>query len=127
MSNIRGLGTFTVVRGKGDPEFQVIINSIVSEEIKKLRAKELADMERERKEMEAKVTELRRKLAREMEMMELIKKNRNNLREEKCVAMNTARQKNSTRERIGFVLACFICWGEALGLFEHLNDEDFWG
>lgn len=113
---MKSIGTMTVIRGNGDVE--VIMNSVVSAEIKRLREQDMAIMERERKEHE-----------REMEWMNMVKRQRNRLLEEKCKAIEKPKHetlKDRTREKIGFILACILCWGEELGLWEHIIDEDLW-
>ena len=113
---MKSIGTMTVIRGNGDVE--VIMNAVVSAEIKRLREHDKAEMERERKEFE-----------REMEWMNMVKKQRNRLLEEKCKAIEQPQHetlKDRTREKIGFVLACILCWGEELRLWEYIGDDDFW-
>lgn len=110
------IGTMTVIRGNGDIE--VIMNTVVNAEIKRLREQDMVKMEQERKEHE-----------KEMEWMKMIKKKRNELLEEKCKAIEKPKHetlKDRTKEKIGFLLACFLCWGEELGLLEHIIDEDLW-
>lgn len=115
---MKSIGTMTIIRGNGNNDIEVIMNAVVNEEIKRLRRKELAEMEAQRKEFED-----------EMEWMKMVKKRRNELLEEKCKAIEKPQHetlKERTREKIGFILACILCWGEELGLWEYLGNDDFW-
>lgn len=109
------IATMTVVRGSGNVE--AIMNGIVNQEIKRLRAKELEEMEAQRREFE-----------KEMGWMNMIKKQRDRERaqhlKEKYNTVQARPRKKRAREKVGFVLACLICWGEALCLFEHINEEE---
>lgn len=112
---MKSIGTMTVIRGNGDVE--VIMNAVVNAEIKRLREQDMAEMEAQRKEFE-----------KEMEWMKMIEKKRNELLEEKFKAIKKPKHetlKDRTKEKIGFVLACIICWGEELRLWEYLGDDDF--
>lgn len=113
---MKNIANMTIIRGNGDIE--VIMNAVVNAEIKRLREQDMAAMERERNEFK-----------NEMEWMKMVKKRRNELLEEKCKAIEKPQHetlKDRTREKIGFLLACFLCWGEELGLWEYLGNDDFW-
>lgn len=113
---MKNIANMTIIRGNGDIE--VIMNAVVNAEIKRLREQDMAAMERERNEFK-----------NEMEWMKMVKKRRNELLEEKCKAIEKPQHetlKDRTREKIGFILACFLCWGEELGLWEYLGNDDFW-
>lgn len=115
---MNGIGGFTVIRGKGNTEMEVVMNGVVNEEIKRLRAQELAEMEAQRKEFE-----------KEMEWMNMIKRQRDRLLEEKCNALRVRRRetlRERTREKIAFVLACLLCWGDELGLWEYVGNDEEW-
>lgn len=116
MSSIRGLGTITVIRGKGD--VQVIINDVVSKEVQRLRAQDRMELEI-----------LRKQLKDEMEWKDMARKNRDRLLKEKCKVLN-AKQCKTFKERaidkIEFPLACLIVWGEALKLIEHVGNKEEW-
>lgn len=108
------IATVTKIKGNGDVE--VIMNGIVSEEIKRLRQHELNELEQKRKEFE-----------KEMEWMNMIKKQRNKLLQEKYESISIRKPHQSlcdiTRETIGFIIACFLCWSEMLGLIEYIGPK----
>lgn len=108
----RMIGTMTVIHGKGD--VQVLMNHVVSREIQRLRAKDRAEVEAARKEFE-----------KEMERMLMFKKRCDRLMKEKFDNLNEQPRvkENKVRDKIGFVLACFICWGMELGLIEFVGNE----
>ena len=110
------IATMTVIRGKGD--VQAIINGVVSQEAKRIMAQDLAAMET-----------LRKKYNDGMEYMNMLKSERNNQREEKIKLLNAKTCKtfkDKAIDKIAFVLACFIAWGEAIMpyLIEYVGDEE---
>ena len=115
---MKNVSNLTIIRGNGEG-FEVVMNGIVNEEIKRMRQRDLAAMEIQRNEFK-----------NEMEWMNMIKKQRDRLLEEKYIAMKTQRHKPTrneiVREKIGFALACILCWGEELGLWEYIGDEEEW-
>lgn len=122
MSNIRGLGTCVIIHGKGDDDFQAVINGVVSQEWKRAQARDLAIKEQKQKELED-----------AMEWMRFMKQQRDRQRERKPIVVIEEKQipvrekpRESMREKIGFVLACLLCWGEVLKLWEYVGDEEEW-
>lgn len=110
------IGAGVLIRGNGNNDFNVIWNGIVSQECKRINAKYLERMETQRKEFE-----------KEMERMHMLKKARNEKRwkelEEKYVVTNEHEltRRERAREKIGFVLGCLICYGEALHLIKYVG------
>lgn len=109
------VATVTKIKGNGDVE--VIMNGIVSEEIKRLRQHELNELEQKRKEFE-----------KEMEWMNMIKKQRDKLLQEKYENINIKTKRHESlrdraKETIGFTIACFLCWSEMLGLIEYIGPK----
>ena len=105
MSNIHGLGTCVVIHGKGNKEFQAVINGVVSKE-----------WEQQRKTHE-----------KEMEWMNMIKTQRDRDRYQRLQAYAAQRVKiprEQVKEKIGFVLACLLCWGEALHMWEYIGNKE---
>ncbi len=116
---MRGLGTVTVIHGKGNDDFQVVVNGIVSEEWKRLCEKDIAEKKKRQKEFDD-----------AMELMNFFKKQRNQMRAERTETITRKHEaetfSSKARERIGFVLACFIVWGQAIMpyLVEYVGDEE---
>ena len=103
------IGAGVIIRGNGIQGFNVVINGMANEEWK-----------RQRKEFE-----------KQMEWMNMIKKQRDservhNLERYKAQGKPHMSVQERRREKIGFILACFLCWGEAIGLWEYLGEEEFW-
>ena len=121
MNNVQSLGGFTLIHSNGNREFDVIINGIVSKEIQRLRAQDRMEIET-----------LRKKLNDEMEWRNMANMNRSNLREDKLKLLNAKKCKTFKEkaiDKIVFVLACLIVWGEAFknSCIEYVGyDEEEW-
>lgn len=113
MSNIRGVGTIAIIHGNGNADFQVVVNGIVSEEWKRFREKDIAEMQRKQKELDD-----------AMEWIKFMTQQRNRQREHKLEQRRVPVKENNMREKIGFVLACFLCWGEALHIIQYIGNEE---
>lgn len=77
---MKSLGGFTVIRGKGDDGFQVVINGIVETELEKLHVKEL---QKKDEEIEA----LKNELSRVTRWLMIYKRRYHSLMEEKLAAI----------------------------------------
>ena len=112
------IATMTVIRGKGD--VQGIINGVVSQEAKRIMSQDAAALKA-----------LRKKYEDGMEYMNMLKNDRNNSREAKIKLLNAKKHKtfkDKAIDKIAFVLACFIAWGESIMpyLIEYVGDEEEW-
>lgn len=115
MSNIRGLGTCVIIHGKGSGEFQAVINGVVSEEWKRAQARDIVRKEQQRKELED-----------AMEWMRFMKQQRDRQRDHHLKQPHIPVKENNMREKIGFVLACLLCWGEALHMIQYIGNKEEW-
>ena len=115
----------TKITGKGNIE--VIMNDVVNREIQRQR-------ELERQEHEKKMRECDNKVQTAEMMLATVTKQRNALREEKNEAfIKRYFHKNFMRRIIykatnlfALMIACPLCWGEALGFVKYNDKKGKW-
>ena len=118
MSNVRNLGVGVIIHSHGNEDFNVVMNGIARTEMQRKIARDVAAMEIERKKFE-----------KYMELMNMFRKQRDDLRDQRLkenYVKDQVKPCEQIRESIGFVLACLICWLEELKWIEHIDDEDMW-
>jgi hypothetical protein len=112
------IGAGVIIRSNGNNDFNVMMNGIASQEWNRINAKYIERMEAQRKEFE-----------KEIERMKMIKKQRIEQRwkemEENYGALAEPHvgMRERAKEKIGFALACLICWGEALHLIKYVGGK----
>lgn len=113
------IGAGVLIRGNGNNDFNVIWNGIVSQECQRINAKYLETMEAQRKEFE-----------KEIERMKMIKKQRSEQRWREMeknygtLAEHRPTRSERAKEKIGFILGCLICYGEALHLIKYVGGNE---